>query len=83
MITRQTVRDQILAYLNRQINLTQLVEWAETAMNESALDPRDAPVLADVIARLGVADIEDFGLSWDDCYSYLSRLGYRVEVMAA
>ncbi|MBI4790190.1 MAG: hypothetical protein HY782_24415 [Chloroflexi bacterium] len=83
MITRQVVRDQILAYLNRQITLAQLVDWAENTMNEGALDSRDAPVLADVIGRLGAADIEDFSLTWDDCYSFLSRLGYKVEVMAA
>lgn len=83
MITRQTVRDQILAYLNHQVTLAQLVDWAEDAMNEGALDPRDAPLLADVIARLGVADVEDFELSWDDCYGFLSRLGYKMEVVTA
>jgi len=83
MITRQTVRDQILAYLNQRISLAQLVDWAENAMNESALDPKDGDLLSDTIARIGLADVEDFGLSWDDCYGFLSRLGYKVQVMAA
>ena len=83
MITRQITRDQILAYLNHNVTLAHLVDWAENTMNEGALDPRDANVLGDVIARIGLADVEGFGLSWDDCYSFLSRLGYRVEVMAA
>ncbi len=83
MITRETVRDQLLAYLNHQITLAQLVDWAENAMNEGALDPSDAPVLSDVIARLGAADVDGFGLSWDDCYNFLSGLGYKVEVVAA
>jgi cobyrinic acid a,c-diamide synthase len=83
MITRQTVRDQILAYLNHQVTLAQLVDWAENAINESTVDPKAADVLSDVIARIGVADVEGFGLSWEDCYDFLSRLGYKVEVMAA
>lgn len=83
MITRQTMRDQILAYLNHSITLAQLVDWAENVMNEGALDPQAADVLSDVIARIGLADVEDFGLSWEDCYSFLSRLGYKVAVMAA
>lgn len=83
MITRQIVRDQILAYLNQEITLARLVDWAENTMNEGALDPQDAPILADVIARLGVADVENFDLSWNDCYAFLSRLGYKVEVVAA
>jgi hypothetical protein len=83
MITRQTVRDEILAYLNHKTTLAQLVDWAENAMNEGTLDPQDANVLSDVIGRIGLADVEDFGLSWDDCYDFMSRLGYKVAVMAA
>lgn len=83
MITRETVRNQLLAYLNHRITLAQLVDWAENAMRDEPLDPRDANLLSEVIARLGVADVENFGLTWDECYSFLSRLGYRVQVVAA
>ena len=83
MITRQTVRDQLVAYLNRKIMLTDLVYWAENTMNEGALDPKDAPILRNIIAQIGLADVKNFGLSWDDCYNFLSRLGYHVQVVAA
>ncbi len=83
MITRETVRNKIVEHLNRGITLAQLVDWAEDVMNEGDLDPRDAPTLSDIIARLGAADVEGFGLSWDDCYDFLSRLGYKAKVMAA
>ncbi len=82
MITRQTVRDKLLAYLNHQITLAQLVDWAEEAMLEGEFDPRDADQLSDVVSRLGAADVEGFGLTWDDCYDFLSRLGYKVQVTA-
>lgn len=80
MITRQTVRDQLLAYLNHQVTLAQLVDWAENVMNEDALDPSDSDILSEVVARIGAADVEDFGLTWDDCYDFLSRLGYKAKV---
>lgn len=80
MITRQTVRDQLLAYLNHQVTLAQLVDWAENVMNEGTLDPGDSDILSEVIARIGAADVEDFGLTWDDCYDFLSRLGYKAKV---
>ncbi len=83
MITRTTVRDQLLAYLNHTLTLAQLVDWAENAMSEGVLDSRDAPVLRDIIARIGVADVKNFGLTWDDCYDFLSQLSYKVQVMAA
>jgi len=34
----------------------------------------------EILSHLGVADVKEFGLSWDECYDYLSRLGYRVKV---
>jgi hypothetical protein len=83
MITRTTVRDQILAYLNHTLTLAQLVDWAENTMNESTFDQKDSELLGDVVSRIGLADVEEFGLSWDDCYDFLSRLGYKVQVMAA
>jgi hypothetical protein len=83
MIMRQTVRDHLVDYLNHKLSLAQLVDWAENVMNEEVLDPKDAPILRNVIARVGVADVKAFGLTWEDCYDFLSSLGYRVEVRAA
>jgi hypothetical protein len=83
MITRETVRNQLLAYLNHRITLAQLVGWAENTMKDEAFEPRDAKLLSSVVARIGVADVENFGLLWEDCYEFLSRLGYRVEVVTA
>jgi cobyrinic acid a,c-diamide synthase len=83
MVTRQIVRDEIVAYLNRNITLDQLVDWAENIMNEGVLDPREAELLREVIGRIGVAEVRAFGLAWDDFYDFLSRLGYKVQVMTA
>ena len=83
MITKKIVHDQLIAYLNHRISLTQLVDWAEDAMSEGDLDPRDATTLRDMIARIGLADVKAFGLSWEDCYEFLSKLGYKVEVVTA
>jgi hypothetical protein len=40
--------------------------------------------IRDVVARLGVADVRTFGLTWEDCEQLLSRLGYaaRVNIVA-
>jgi hypothetical protein len=40
-------------------------------------------VLPAVVARLGVADVRAFGLTWKDCEAMLRTLGYdaRVEVV--
>ena len=37
-ITKQTVADQIAAYLHHRITLEQLVDWAEHALMEADFD---------------------------------------------
>lgn len=83
-ITKQTVTDKIAAYLHHEIALAQLVDWAEQAMIDGELAEGDAAALTPVIARLGVADVRAFGLTWEDSEELLGKLGYspRVEVVA-
>jgi hypothetical protein len=84
MITKQTVAGKIASYLRHEISLVQLVDWAEQAMLDGELAERDAGTLAEVIARLGVADVRTFGLAWEDCEDLLRKLGFtpRVDVVA-
>ncbi len=83
-ITRQSVADKIAAYLHHEITLAQLVDWAESALMDGELAEGDASTLAQVIARLGVADVRAFGLAWEDCEDLLRKLGFspRVQVVA-
>ncbi len=84
-ITKQTVADQIAAYLHHEITLAELVDWSELALMDGDLAESDALTLSTVIARLGVADVRAFGLAWEDCEDLLGRLGFapRVEVVAS
>ena len=84
-ITKQTVADQIAAYLHHELSLAQLVDWAECALMDGELGERDAQTVSAVIARLGVADVRAFGLTWEDCETLLHQLGFtsRIEVVAA
>lgn len=83
-ITKHTVDDEIAAYLHHEISLAQLVDWAELAIMEGELAESDAPTLAAVIGRLGVADGRTFGLAWEDSETLLRQLGFssRIEVVA-
>ena len=83
-ITKQVVAQRIAAYLHHEITLAQLVDWAENAVMEGEFAEREMEPLRFVTARLGVADVRAFGLTWEDCEQLLARLGYRarVEVVA-
>lgn len=83
-ITKHTVAGKLAAYLRHEMTLAQLVDWAENALMEGEFAEADAEAVRDVVARLGVADVRAFGLTWEDCEQLLQRLGYRarVEVVA-
>ena len=83
-ITKKTVADRIAAYLHHEITLAQLVDWSEHALMDGEFAENDAGQISVVIARLGVADVRAFGLTWEDCEDLLHKLGFapRVEVVA-
>lgn len=76
-ISRSIVADQLAAYLHHQLSLEELVSWAERHMMESDFD---TDATRDAVARLGVADVRAFGLTWDDCERLLRDLGYAAHI---
>ena len=83
--TRETIATTLRKYLRHEMTLDALVDWAETAMLEGDFEPTHYDVIRDAIARLGLADVRAFGLTWEDCKQILHTLGFttRVEIVAA
>lgn len=79
--TRSAVIAKIDDYLQHRIDLSGLVDWAEQVMMEGDFEDADHDLLRDVVARLGVADVRAFGLTWEGCEELLRRLGYRAEIV--
>jgi hypothetical protein len=67
-------------YLDGQISLAALVSWAEDAMLEGTTPPDDAEVVSEIIARLGLSDVQAFGLTWEDCQQIFHRLGLSAKI---
>jgi hypothetical protein len=80
MITKQIVAEKIGSWLRHEIRVADLVDWAEEAIRDGEFAATDGDELAAVVGRLGLADVKEFGLSWDDCEALLQRLGYTVKV---
>ena len=85
IITKDVVAGRIAAWLRHEISLAALVEWAEQAIHEEDIADADTNDLMPILGRLGVADVKQFGLSWEDCEELLARLGYtaKVEITSA
>ena len=82
-ITRQSVADKIADYLHGKTNQAELVDWAERAMMDADFEKADVDLLTDIVGRLGLADVAEFGLRWQDCEEFLRRLGYRAKVVVS
>jgi hypothetical protein len=39
----------------------------------------DEVVLKNIVSLLGVADVRAFGLTLEDCESFLGQLGYKID----
>jgi len=70
----------LIKYINREIDLSKLIGWAEEMMREADFEDKHFELLRDILARIGLADVREFELSWDDCYDYLHKLGYDVKI---
>jgi hypothetical protein len=79
-ITRELVARKLTAYLHHEVALQDLVEWAEGAMMEEEFAEDAHDQVRDVVARLGLADVRAFGLTWEDCEKMLCKLGYSAHV---
>lgn len=80
IVTREILASKLLAYINRQVTLAELVDWAERVMQEGDFAEEDYETVRNIVARLGVADVEGFRLSWDEIVEILEQLGYKVRV---
>ena len=80
VITKKSVAGKIGAYLHHEVSLAEMVDWAENAVMDGEIEEKDAPLLSTVIARLGVADVRTFGLTWEDCEELLHQLGFAAQV---
>jgi hypothetical protein len=85
MITRHDVAHKLTDYLHHRISLAEIVHWAESALMDGDFDDEDYEIIQDVVSRLGLADVHEFGLTWEDFEAFLEQLGYqlRLEVVAA
>jgi len=73
-LTRAAVARKLAAYLHHEISLDALVAWANSAMMEEDFEEAQYDTIREVVARLGLADVQAFGLTWEDCTHLTSPL---------
>lgn len=80
-VTRDLVAKKLVSYLDNEISLSALVDWAENAVMEADFtEDNGGHRVRDVVARLGLADVKAFGLEWEDHKQLLNDLGYQAKI---
>jgi len=82
MTNHQTILERLNAYLNHEMTLAQLVDWAETTLIEPDIpEDEDVDLMMDILMYLGAADTRGFPLTWDVLSDFVTRLGGTVRVV--
>lgn len=76
-VTAQNVAEQLGAYLRHEKSLHDLVDWSERQIMDGQFASSTA---GDVVARLGLADVRAFGLTWEDAERMLRALGFAAHL---
>jgi len=77
MIARETVAKKLRNYLQGDLALNELVDWAENSIAEEEFEDSG---LVEIVARLGLADVRAFGLAKEDCNRILEDMEDMVVV---
>jgi hypothetical protein len=80
VLIRGAILRHMNLYLERELSLRELVDWAETTLAENELSAEDEAFLEDLLARAGKPGSPGFGLSLDDCSDLMARLGQELNV---
>lgn len=79
-VTRKILFNKIIGYLNHRIGLPELIDWAEQVIMDADFAEQYFDDIRDIVAKIGLANVRAFGLTWQDCEDFWQRLGYRARV---
>jgi hypothetical protein len=82
ILTKQDVADNLLNYLQHKTSLNDLVSLAELMVMDASIKQGEEEIVMEVIGKIGVADVKQFGLYWDDCETMMHKLGYKFQINA-
>ncbi len=82
MITKKIIADRILLYLQHQITLPDMVNWAEEALMNDNFQDDSEHTSRNILAHIGAAEVKAFGLTREDCEEIMNKLGVKLKVLA-
>lgn len=81
-ITKKAISEKVLKYLQHQIELEEMVVWAENKIMNNDFEDDNEHTVRNILARIGSSDVKAFGLTWEDCETIMHQLGFNLMVFA-
>ena len=47
---------------------------------QAEFDEKDAAIISDILSKIGVSNVKNFGIQWDEWNEFLTKLGYEVKI---
>ena len=82
MITKKIISEKLLSYLQHRLTLEEVVHWVEDTLMVGNFEDDDTHTIRNILARIGSADVKNFGLTWEDCEEIMHHLGFSLQVLA-
>ena len=82
MITKKIISEKVLSYLQHHIKLEEIVHWAEETLMRGNFEDDVTHKIRNILARIGSADVKNFGLTWEDCEEIMHHLDFSLQVLA-
>jgi hypoxanthine phosphoribosyltransferase len=80
VLMRSAILGKINEYLHRKIRLAELVDWAQTTLDQEELSSDDESLLRDLVNQAGDPESPASGLTFEEWSRLLRRLGQELRV---
>jgi hypothetical protein len=77
MITNEILSKKLIAYISGIFPLPELVDWCENAVMSEEFENDSA---FEIVSKIGLADVKEFGLTWEDLSIYLNKIGFKLKL---
>lgn len=81
-ITKKIISEEVLKYLQHQVSLEEIVNWAEAILMNNNFEDDSVHSVRNILAHIGSADVKAFGLTWEDSERIMHQLGFSLMVSA-
>ena len=68
VVIKRAIAEILIKCINKEIDLSTLAAWVKDMIKKADFENGSFEFIRGILARIGLADVREFDLKWDDCY---------------